>query len=286
MCKVVLFAPFIIDLPYVVGEAYRISAVLNTDWIDPIATPTTVRNLLPAKTGDILWMATHAGKDGIYLGEEFGSKEFLTATQLAQITSRMRLKGIVLNACSSGDIARDINNATGIPVIAQLNDLYDIDALSGGILLASAIAELHDFRRAYDQVAVGDHNFVFEPPYIKSVPLKTASAPEVAMSSQQADRKLEQLFLTIFGDQSIGFTGLADDFRGFQQNMLDQVEKVQRDISALRNDLKEDRDERDRRWEEQRRQQRNNIRIFIIMSIILIPMAIGIIYLLAASALP
>lgn len=116
--------------------------------IYPILGDITIESLTKEITmiekADVLWIAAHMSDGGqLILGET--SIPFETFVALI----RGRFKLVYLNTCSSLSFAQNIQNETGVAVVATIKDVLDYEAYQIGSLFASALVKTRSPQAAY-----------------------------------------------------------------------------------------------------------------------------------------
>jgi hypothetical protein len=113
---------------------------------------------------DVLWLATHGNSEGIQLS----SGEMIPATELvAHVRERFTL--VVLNTCSSLNIAQIIQEEANAGVICTLIDVPDAQAYTTGSRLASALAESATIAAAYLAAKPGrNRSYLYLPSLLPS----------------------------------------------------------------------------------------------------------------------
>lgn len=145
MISVHLVAPRT-DLAYADAEVQAIwrSGLKVNPHIGQVTCADFLREIMLVTWCDILWLCTHGAQDGIML-----SDGIVTIDTLVQLI-RGRFDAVILNTCTSIDVARAIQYDTSVTVIATISDVPDLEAFQTGALLAQALAKYSDIDRAYD----------------------------------------------------------------------------------------------------------------------------------------
>ena len=106
---------------------------------------------------DMLWVASHAGPDGILL-----SDSTLAPDVLASYVDTAGAELVFLNTCTGIEIAQMIVDTTRASVIATIGDVTDVTAARVGHLFASQLATGMDVRAAYEaSKPKGSFNYVY-----------------------------------------------------------------------------------------------------------------------------
>lgn len=108
---------------------------------------------------DIIWFAAHGDEKGVYL------KDGILNT--SEITTLARSAGaslVVLNTCSSRNVALGIYDELKIPLVCTITDIPDRTAFITGTIFARKIAEGMGFREAYEDAKPGQNRrYTFLP---------------------------------------------------------------------------------------------------------------------------
>lgn len=139
-------------------QADELKKIMHSDArVTPLTGTVTVRTLVQAldRHYDIIWFAGHSGEDGLSL-----SDGKLPVSELAPLVKNSRL--ILLNSCESAGIASRLRDATSIDVIAHIGEVEDRFAFRFGATFINNLKRYGDnFKRAYDESAGKDSNYVF-----------------------------------------------------------------------------------------------------------------------------
>ncbi len=131
-------------------EVQRAANALHPDILVGNVCVPDVMDALSANTYDVVWFATHGGPDGIQLTDGILPTE--TLTQLL----RQACPGlVVLNTCTSVQIANQLHDELNCAVVATVLDVPDRDAYVTGTLLANALARGLSVQDAYNAAKPG-----------------------------------------------------------------------------------------------------------------------------------
>lgn len=120
-----------------------------------------VLNAISSRPHTIFWYAGHLGPDGISIGGETVPPTLLTSML------RGRFKLIVLNSCSSYDLARVLfleNRNTSI--VFTVNDVWSLEAFQLGVLFLKAYLQTNDAHTAYQQVRTPTYYLLSDTPKV------------------------------------------------------------------------------------------------------------------------
>lgn len=149
--KVLLVAVAPPDLPGVLDEVQDIlnSGLTVHPLLGQSARHTDVLRQITSGEYDVLWLAGHMTPDGYPLSDGLLSASLLTSL------ARERVYTVVLNTCSSIQVAQMIHEETAASVIATVAAVADRDAYQTGALLARALAQTGDITAAYERSKPG-----------------------------------------------------------------------------------------------------------------------------------
>jgi len=155
--NVLLIAPDV-GLESAKQEVRAVSLALNATLLNGTVTRRDVLDTLHAKHWDVIWFATHGDEHGIQL-----SDAPLPTGDLAAIVRNSRATLLVLNSCSSRNVARDIHYDLdrGINIICTQAAADDITAYQTGALLARNLAQGLSVRDAYERSRPGNDSLYF-----------------------------------------------------------------------------------------------------------------------------
>ncbi len=118
--------------------------------VTPILGTVTLQEILDdSGEYDILWIAAHGGPDGVRLSDD----QLWRTDELIDYAKDFAL--IVLNTCSSLEIAQGISNRWGAGVICTIADVGDRDAGRVASRFARALATTGDASQAYEYAKRG-----------------------------------------------------------------------------------------------------------------------------------
>lgn len=155
--NVLLVAPDV-GLDSAKQEVRAVSLALNATLLNGTVTRKDVLDTLHAKQWDVVWFATHGDEHGIQL-----SDASLPTGDLAAIVRNSRATLLVLNSCSSRNVARDIHYDLdrSINIICTQAAADDITAYQTGALLARNLAQGLSVRDAYERSRPGNDSLYF-----------------------------------------------------------------------------------------------------------------------------
>jgi len=129
-------------------QADELRKVLRSDYrVTPLAGVVNVRDLVNAldRHYDIIWFIGHSDETGLQL-----SDGKLTVGELSPLIKNSRL--LLLNSCSSVNIASKLRDATSIDVIAYIGEVEDKAAfVFGSTFIRKLKQHGENFRRAFDE---------------------------------------------------------------------------------------------------------------------------------------
>jgi hypothetical protein len=148
-----MVAPHLADLPGVEREIYTVerTAGLLVDRLPPDARHRDLVEKIQGGCYDVLWLATHGMSEGVLLCDD----EVLTAGELAALVLRSGVRGVVLNTCSSDEIAESLHDETGADVVCTVVDVLDRMAYQTAALFGEHLGMTGDFRAAFDAARPG-----------------------------------------------------------------------------------------------------------------------------------
>jgi hypothetical protein len=147
--NVLLVAPHS-DLPQADAEVQAVvNALRPTVLLGTISLIDLQREL--ARPHDLIWFACHGDPDGLQIGADW----LLDAPTLVQLLRAHPPSGVFINSCQSLSLAQDIHHELGVPVIATVISVADLDAYVTGTALATALAAGVDLHHAYQSSRPG-----------------------------------------------------------------------------------------------------------------------------------
>lgn len=168
MVRVLLVAPYMENLAGVAQEIFAIERMpgLAVERLAPDAQRRELLHALQRREHDVLWLATHGDETGIALSDT----DVLSAEDLIGLVRGAGLFGLVLNSCSSAQIAEMVHDATGVDVVCTVADVPDLAAWQAGVLFARYLGESGNFRTAFDLARPGGSTqFRYVPEYRESL---------------------------------------------------------------------------------------------------------------------
>lgn len=169
MISVLLIAPYTPDLPGAAEEVYSIERTpgLAVRRLPPDVRRRDIIQALQAGGFAVLWIAAHGSEAGI----ELGNGDRLALEDLVPYVRSAGITGVVLNSCSSAEIAEDLHDATGADVVCTVLDVADTVAYQTAALFAGHLARTGDFRAAYDLSKPGGKTDIYRyiPEYRKAL---------------------------------------------------------------------------------------------------------------------
>lgn len=144
------------NLPYAADEIQAVvNSGLSVRLLNSNVTEDGISDELLRSDYDVLWFATHADDDGsdgrIWLTNE----RYIDATALVQIVRGTKLQLIYLNTCSSFGIASAIQEETDLGIICTITAVPDYLAYRTGSLFARRLAQIGDYRSAFESAKPG-----------------------------------------------------------------------------------------------------------------------------------
>lgn len=133
------------DLPDVDNEVQRVANALHPEFLFGTVRLADVMDAVSRQQYDIIWFSAHGGPDGIQL-----SDGLLTPTTLTQILRSYKPGLVVINTCTSLQIATEVHDDLQCAVIATIVDVPDRDAFVTGSTLAAALSRGMSIADAYN----------------------------------------------------------------------------------------------------------------------------------------
>lgn len=168
MVRVLLVAPHMENLAGVAHEIYTLERTPGLH-VERLAPDVRRRELILALRGreyDVLWFATHGDETGLQISDT----DVLPAEDLVGLVRGAGLFGLVLNSCSSLNLAEMVHDATGVDVVCTVADTPDLAAWQVAALFAQHLGKLGDFREAFNLARRGGPAlFRYVPEYRESL---------------------------------------------------------------------------------------------------------------------
>lgn len=124
---------------------------------------------------------------------------------------------ILLNTCSSDDVARLVMQTSGADVVCTVIDVPDEQAFITGRLLMQQIAEHGDYRRAYEESKPADNRvYLYLTGYdIEDAKTRSGRSPQRRIDDQGEElaHVVESLVRAIQGDEFGGNVGLITEIK-------------------------------------------------------------------------
>jgi hypothetical protein len=152
--KILLVAPRHPDLSQIDNEVQDI--INSGNQVTPLLGEVTHAILLRATYEgdfDVLWLCTHGGEDGVLL-----SDGPLNVRLLSGIV-RESFQLVVINSCTSIQLANNIHQNTGCRVVCTITDVEDKEAYQVGAIFANLLAD-SGVVDAYNTAKTGNPNYV------------------------------------------------------------------------------------------------------------------------------
>lgn len=132
------------------AEAQDLALILGAVLVNGYVTRKRVVDAIAARHIDILWFVAHGDSRGVSLSNEHMSTADLTAV--------VRVAGaslVVLNTCSSEDVAYRLHYELNVSVIATIADVGEASAYQTGVLFARQLAGGASVADAFAQARPG-----------------------------------------------------------------------------------------------------------------------------------
>lgn len=151
------------SLPHANDEIQAVvNSGLSVRLLNTNVTEDAISNELMRTDYDVLWFATHAEDDGDDGRIWLSSEKYIGASALVQLCRGTKLRLIYLNTCSSFGIASAIQEETDLTVICTINNIDDYLAYRTGALFARRLAQIGDYRSAFEAAKPGrNRSYVF-----------------------------------------------------------------------------------------------------------------------------
>lgn len=141
--RVLLIAPTV-DLPKAAEEQQRITNRLHPEVLIGDVGIGDILDATQDNVFDVVWFLGHSGPEGLQLTEGL-----LSPAHFSQILRSNPPSLVVLNSCSSLNVANQIHDELQCAVICTVLDVPDVDAFITGSMLAQALAQGQSVAHAY-----------------------------------------------------------------------------------------------------------------------------------------
>ena len=132
------------------AEAQDLALILGAVLVNGYVTRQRLLDAIDARRVDILWFVAHGDPRGVSLSNEHMSTADLTAVVRASGASLM-----VLNTCSSEDVAYRLHYELDVSVLATIADVGEPSAYQTGVLFARQLAAGASVADAFAQARPG-----------------------------------------------------------------------------------------------------------------------------------
>lgn len=219
------------NLPMVSNE---VQEVVNTLGAKMLREQATIHGLLEIlkENFDIIWFSTHGDEKGVYLNDGI-----LSTSEITALVRSAGAKLVVLNTCSSREIASTIYDELRIPFIATIRQLPDRTAYIFGTLLARKIALGIPFSQAFKSARPGqDKNYVFFPE--QEITFEMPSNPYGESNDlTNLTRSVQRLEILVSGSRDYNVKGLIPTVENLDKRLegvSDTVEELRSEQQAIR----------------------------------------------------
>lgn len=163
---------------------------------------------------DVFWFCGHATAEGLLLSDgPLTSEEFTP-----MILGRFAL--VVLNSCSSQQVAQVVQNETQATVIATVLDAPDRLSFSTGALFARELARTGNIFTAYHASRPGNNRVYVCLAGVEHVKMTASNSIDerldrLEMAQQQMQRTLTRIVSLMDGDPSYRIVGMPDQLAAY-----------------------------------------------------------------------
>lgn len=163
---------------------------------------------------DVFWFCGHATAEGLLLSDgPLTSEEFTP-----MILGRFAL--VVLNSCSSQQVAQVVQNETQATVIATVLDAPDRISFSTGALFARELARTGNIFTAYHASRPGNNRVYVCLAGVEHVKMTASNSIDerldrLEMAQQQMQRTLTRIVSLMDGDPSYRIVGMPDQLAAY-----------------------------------------------------------------------
>jgi hypothetical protein len=173
------------------------SGLIVTPLIGSVTSTDLLREMRSGRY-DTLWFATHGNGEGIQLSDGV----FSASELVPQVRDRFTL--VVLNSCSSLNIAQLLQEEAGVGVICTLIDVPDRQAYQTGSRLASALAQSSNVVDAYLASKPGNNRSYL---YLASFEVAAGAIDKLVaeMASLRAELQNERRWWRLLAVLAVGF---------------------------------------------------------------------------------
>lgn len=133
------------DLPNADAETQRVNNNMRPQLLMGQVETHDVIDTLPSGEFDIVWFLGHSTADGLQL-----SDGVITASHFVQLLRPCAPQLVVLNSCSTLQIAMQIQDSLQCAVICTVIDVPDLDAYVTGAMLSGALRDGLEIPAAYE----------------------------------------------------------------------------------------------------------------------------------------
>lgn len=230
-----------LDLPNAEAEIAAIVSALGASYMPGDVSLNDVIGEMQ-KGWDIIWFISHGDERGIWL-----SREIATASQLIQGIRSSKAKLIVINTCSSYEVAAAIHSELRTYLIATLKPVYDQDAFTTGRLLAAYLGRGDSFPVAFNEAIPGRNtNYVYLPGKEERAipPPPTQNRGSLVDRYSESATRLEDLVgkinLVLYGIPDFPGSGLIQASSAFEKrasSLEKALASAESEIADLRKEL-------------------------------------------------
>jgi hypothetical protein len=184
--RILIIAPTRAELPNVAAEAGAVASAHSVKLLQGIVGDQAVLEAVSAGGYDVIWFATHSGEKGLML-----STELIDPDTIASYVASSGACLAIFNSCSSVFLGMAVLEASNAHVICTISSVPDLTAMRTGVMFASQLALLGNFREAYERSKPGGNKqYLYltncRQPRIVSTPPRTGNTP--TSDKRQIDR--------------------------------------------------------------------------------------------------
>lgn len=249
------------DLEYGMDEVMQIVNLLDAKLLS--GKQATIHGLLDilAQGWDGIWIISHAEEEGWYLSDGI--------VNASETTALIRSSGtilLVMNTCSSYEVARKVSKELEVPVICTIKEVPDRQAFITGVIFAQKLASGFDYETAYGLAKPGQNSTyelitVDKPMNPNDRGRSSQNSTPDAQAFQKFAESVAELERIVYGSSRLGLAPL----RELTVNLQKDVSKLDAKMVEMQNKL----------MEIQKAQQDRN-RIFFVMTFVIVALLVSV----------
>lgn len=249
------------DLEYGMDEVMQIVNLLGARLLS--GKQATIHGLLDilAQGWDGIWLVTHAEEEGWYLSD--GIVNASETTTLIRSSGTMLL---VMNTCSSYEVAYKVSKELGTPVICTVQEVPDRQAFITGVIFAQKLATGLDYETAY-YLAKPGQNSTYELIRANTAMSQSergrgsqGNTPD-AQSLQRFIDSVAELERIVYGSPRLGLAPLRE-----------LTVNLQKDVTALSGQMTQ----MQAKLIEIQAAQKDRNRVFIVLTVVIVALVISV----------